>query len=84
MQLLRRVWSFGSNSDEMVQLWKPFCLDILDQYCDVWNNAMQFNAKQWAIFGKLMRPLKKKYFKLILEDKNVSYFEALQILGLQS
>ena len=29
MQLLQKVWSFGSNMAEMVHLWKVYCLSIL-------------------------------------------------------
>jgi hypothetical protein len=35
MQLLRKVWSFGSSRQEMVHLWKTFCLSVLDQSYDI-------------------------------------------------
>ena len=37
MQLIRKVWSFGSSYQEMVHLWKTFCLSILEQSCAVWG-----------------------------------------------
>ena len=33
MQLIRKIWSFCSNYQEMVHLWKTFCLSILEQSC---------------------------------------------------
>ena len=38
MQLLRKVWSFGSSVQEMVHLWQIYCLSILEQSCVVWGN----------------------------------------------
>jgi hypothetical protein len=40
MQLLRKVSSFGSNQEEMVHLWKVFCLSVLDQSCVVWGSGL--------------------------------------------
>ena len=40
MQLLQKVWSFGSNMDEMVHLWKVYCLSILEQSCVVWGGSL--------------------------------------------
>ena len=37
MQLLRKVRSFGSSHQEMVHLWKTFCLSVLEQSCVVWG-----------------------------------------------
>ena len=31
MQLLRKVWGFGSNPSEMVHLWKVYCRSVLEQ-----------------------------------------------------
>ena len=36
LQLLRAVWGSGSRIQEMVHLWKPFCLSVLEQLCVVW------------------------------------------------
>ena len=78
MQLLREVWSFGSNNEEMVHLWKTFCLSILEQSCAVWNNGLTTENE-----NDLERT-QKTFCKLVLEEKYVSYFEALQVLGLQT
>ena len=40
MQLLRKVWSFGSTIEEMVQLWKVYCLSVLEQSCIVWDSGL--------------------------------------------
>ena len=37
MQLLRKVWSFGSNYQEMVNMWKTICASVLEQSCVVWG-----------------------------------------------
>ena len=78
MQLLRGVWSFGSNNEEMVHLWKTICLSILEQSCAVWNNGLTAENE-----SDLERT-QKAFCKLILEEKYVSYFEALQVLGLKT
>jgi hypothetical protein len=78
MQLLRKVWSFGSNNEEMVHLWKTFCLSILEQSCVVWNNGLTAENE-----SDLERT-QKTFCKLVLEEKYVTYFESLQVLGLQT
>lgn len=40
MQLLQKVWSFGSNIEEMVHLWKVFCRSILEQTCVLWDSGL--------------------------------------------
>ena len=40
MQLLQKVWSFGSDYEEMVHLWKVYCLSILEQSCVVWGGSL--------------------------------------------
>ena len=40
MQLLRKVWTFGSSSEEMVHLWKLFCRSILEQTCVLWDSGL--------------------------------------------
>ena len=38
LQLIRKVWSFGSSLTEMVQLWKVFCRSI--QSCVLWDSGL--------------------------------------------
>ena len=40
MQLIRKVWSFGSSISEMVQLWTVFCRSILEQSCVLWDSGL--------------------------------------------
>ena len=40
MQLLRKIWSFGSTIPEMVELWKVFCRGILEQTCPLWDSSL--------------------------------------------
>ena len=40
MQLLRKVWNFGSTNDEMVQLWKTYCHSLMEQSCVVWDSGL--------------------------------------------
>ena len=45
MQLLRKVWSFGSNPKEMVELWNNNCLSVLDQYFVLWDSGLTLEKK---------------------------------------
>ena len=40
MQLLAKIWSFGSNSEEMVHLCKVYCFSILEHSCVVWGSSL--------------------------------------------
>ena len=40
MQLLRAVWTFGSNIQEMVHRLKLYCLSVLEQSCVVWGPSL--------------------------------------------
>ena len=62
MQLLRKVWSFRSNTEEMVHLWKVFCRSVLEQTCVVWGSGLSCENRE-----DLERT--QTYFaKLILEE----------------
>ena len=78
MLLLRKVWSFGSTKEEMVQLWKTFCLSILEQSCAVWGNGL--TAKNKADLERTQ----KTFCKMVLGENFKSYFEALKTLNLQT
>ena len=78
MQLLRKVWSFGSNMEEMVNLWKTYCLSILDQSCAVWSNGLTDENEQD------LERTQKTFCKLVLGEKYTSYFEALFFLNLET
>ena len=76
MQLLRKVSSFGSSQDEMVHLWKVFCLSVLDQSCVVWGSGLTKENE-----NDLERT-QKTFAKLVLEENYITYYEALKTLQL--
>lgn len=78
MQLLRKVWSFGSTREEMVQLWKTFCLSVLDQSCVVWHSGLTEENR-----SDLERT-QKTFAKLVLEEDYETYEKALNTLHLET
>ena len=76
MQLLRKVSSFGSNQEEMVHLWKVFCLSVLDQSCVVWGSGLTKENEDD------LERTQKTFAKLVLGDSYTTYFEALKTLQL--
>ena len=78
MQLLRKVWSFGSSCHEMVQLWKVFCRSILEQSCVLWDSGLtQENRNN-------LERTQKTFLKLILEEDYKNYENALQVSQLET
>jgi hypothetical protein len=78
MQLLRKVWSFGSSQQEMVHLWKVFCLSVLEQSCVLWDSGLtNENVTD-------LERTQKTFTKLVLEEDYRTYKEALITLGLCS
>ena len=78
MQLIKKVWSFGSSYQEMVHLWKTFSLNILEQSCAVWGGMITSENK------KDLERTQKNFEKLVLQEKYTSYKSALLSLGLDS
>ena len=76
MQLLHKVWSFGSNYKEMVHLWKVYCLSILEQSCVVWGGSLTKEN-----INDLER-VQKTFCKLVMEEDYTNYKNALTVLGL--
>ena len=78
MQLLRAVWSFGSNISEMVHLWKLYCLSVLEQSCVVWGTSItQQNRED-------LERTQKCFAKLVLQEKYSDYESALIQLNLET
>ena len=78
MQLLRAVWSFGSNISEMVHLWKVYCLSVLEQSCVVWGTSItQQNIED-------LERAQKYFAKLVLQEKYCDYESALIKLNLET
>ena len=78
MQLLRKVWSFGSTLQEMVHLWKIFCRSILEQTCVVWDSGLTKENIQD------LERTQKTFVKLILEENYKNYQCSLQTLQLET
>ena len=78
MQLLRKVWSFGSNNEEMVKLWKIYCLSLLEQSCVVWDSGLTQENKTD------LERTQKTFCKMVLEENYLTYPKALETLRLQS
>ena len=64
--------------EEMVSLWKTYCLSILDQSCAVWSNGLTDENEQD------LERTQKTFCKLILGEKYTAYFEALDSLNLET
>ena len=78
MQLIRKVWSFGSTQNEMVHLWKVFCRKILEQSCVLWDSGLiQENRNN-------LERTQKTFLKLILEENYKKYENALDTCQLGS
>jgi hypothetical protein len=78
MQLIRKVWSFGSTQNEMVHLWKVFCRKILEQSCVLWDSGLIKENR-----NNLERT-QKTFLKLILEENYKNYENALNTCQLES
>ena len=77
MQLLRKVWSFGSTHEEMVHLWIVYCRSVLEQSCVLWDSGLtKENIED-------LERTQKSFTKLVLEEDYLNYFQALKVLGLE-
>ena len=78
MQLLRKVWSFGSSNQEMVHLWKVYCRSVLEQNCVLWDSGLTEENR-----NDLERT-QKTFVRFILEEDYKNYKQALNDLNLQT
>ena len=78
MQLLGKVWSFGSSKAEMVQLWKTFCRGILEQTCVLWDSSLAQHKRTD------LERTQKKISKLVLQEEYTNYTTALKSLHLET
>ena len=78
MQLIRKVWSFGSNTEEMVHLWKVFCRSVLEQTCVVWDRRLSCENRED------LERTQKSFAKLVLEEDYQNYQSALEKLNLET
>ena len=78
MELIRKISSFGSNPQELVHLWKTFCLSILEQSCAVWGGMITAENR------KDLEQTQKSFTKLVLQENYTTYKSALVSLDLES
>ena len=78
MQLLRKVWSFGSSKEEMVHLWKIFCRSILEQTCVLWDSGLTEQNRTD------LERTQKTFTKLVLQEEYTDYKSALITLQLET
>ena len=78
MQLLRKVWGFGSSLEDMVHLWKVYCRSILEQSAVVWGAMLTEENKED------LERTQKSFAKLVLEENYSTYLNSLQALGLET
>ena len=78
MQLLRKVWSFGSSKEEMVHLWKIFCRSILEQTCVLWDSGLTEQNRTD------LERTQNTFTKLVLEEEYTDYKSALPTLQLET
>ena len=78
MQLLRKVWEFGSSIEDMVHLWKVYCLSVLEQSAVVWGGMLTEENKQ------VLERTQKSFVKLVLEENYTTYLNSLKSLGLET
>ena len=78
MQLIRKIWSFGSTPEEMVDLWKTFCRSVLEQTCVVWDSGLtNQNIED-------LERTQKMFVKLIMEENYQNYTSSLKFLNLET
>ena len=78
IQLLRAVWSFGSNIPEMVHLWNIYCLSILEQSSVVWGSSLSQENKDD------LERTQKSFAKLVLREHYKDYEFSLMLLDLET
>ena len=64
--------------EEMVDLWKTYCLSVLDQSCVLWGSGLTLENEQD------LERTQKTFARLVLQENFTSYNEALEKLGLQN
>ena len=76
--LIRKVWSFGSSFQEIVELWKTCCRSILEQTRVVWDSGLtNQNIED-------LERTQKTFVKLIMEEDFQSYTKSLSFLNLET
>ena len=77
LQLLRKIASFNSDTNELKQIYITFCRGILEHSCEVWGNNLSEENKED------LERCQKVAVRLIVQNYK-SYFLALQELSLET
>ena len=78
MQLLRKVASFDTPEDDLVNVYILFIRSLLEQSAVVWHSSLtQENAQD-------LERIQKSAMKVILGQRYISYEKSLAKLGLES
>ena len=78
MQLLRKVASFDTPEDDLVNVYILFIRNLLEQSAVVWHSSLtQENAQD-------LERIQKSSMKVILGQRYISYEKSLGKLGLES
>ena len=78
MQLLRKVASFGTNQDELKDIYILFIRSLLEQSATVWHSSLtEENIND-------LERIQKTAFKLILGEKYQTYDKALLKLDMET
>ena len=78
MELLRKVASFGTNHEELTNIYILFVRSLLEQSATVWHSSLTEDNK-----NDLER-VQKTALKVILGEKYKTYQQALNLLGLET
>ena len=76
MQLLHSIWKFGISIDQMVHLWKTFCLSVLEQSCVIWHGSLTKENND------NLERTQKTFCKLVLRKGYINYEQSLLKLNL--
>ena len=78
MLLIKKIYSFGASTSELVHLWKIYCRSVLEQSSVVWSSSITQKNK-----NDLERT-QKNFTRLLLKNQYTNYEEALLKLSLES
>ena len=78
MLLLKRIQSFGASTKDMIQLWKSYCVSVLEQSSVVWGSSL---SSENTID---LERTQKCFVKLLLKNKYKTYEDGLIQLNLQT
>ena len=78
MTIIRNMKAFGATKEELVHMWIVMCRSKLEQACVVWHSSLtKENSED-------LERIQKSFAKLVLQEKYITYEEALIRLNLNS